>query len=90
MGKKKTMTNTPDSHKEAGNKAFLAKDYKEAAKHYTMAIEMSEENPNHIYFSNRANAYLNLGLNNECIEDCDQAIKIEETFVKSYWRKGKA
>jgi tetratricopeptide (TPR) repeat protein len=90
MGKKKPITNTPDSHKELGNKAFLAKDYKEAAKHYTMAIEMSGESPSHIYFSNRANAYLNQGLNDKCIEDCDQAIKIEETFVKSYWRKGKA
>lgn len=58
MPKKKAKVNTsnPESIKEAGNKAFLAKDYEEAVKQYTMAIEITLETPNHIYFANRANA----------------------------------
>jgi len=47
MGKKgkgkKTKDDTPESEviKEAGNKAFLAKNYEEAVKQYTMAIEIT-------------------------------------------------
>lgn len=56
MGKKKVINkNNPDAFKEAGNKAFAAKNFDEAIKHYTAAIEIT---PNHIYFANRANAYL--------------------------------
>ena len=56
---KKDNTN-PETIKEAGNKAFLAKNYEEAVKQYTMAIEITLETPNHIYFANRANAHLEL------------------------------
>ena len=56
---KKDNTN-PETLKEAGNKAFLAKNYEEAVKQYTMAIEITLETPNHIYFANRANAHLEL------------------------------
>jgi tetratricopeptide (TPR) repeat protein len=75
MGKKKAVkTNNPDALKEAGNKAFAQKKYTEAVKQYTMAIEISQETPNHIYFANRANAYLEMGLFEECIADCNQAM----------------
>jgi len=55
-----------------------------------MAIEITLEKPNHIYFSNRANAYLEMGAYEECIGDCNQAITIEPNFVKPYYRKAKA
>ena len=42
MGKKKTVdANNPDALKEAGNKAFGQKNFEEAVKSYTMAIELS-------------------------------------------------
>jgi tetratricopeptide (TPR) repeat protein len=91
MGKKKPVKlNNPDTHKEAGNKAFANKHYAEAIKQYTIAIEITLEAPNHIYFANRANAELELSLFEECILDCNQAIHIEPTFIKSYFRKAKA
>jgi tetratricopeptide (TPR) repeat protein len=91
MGKKKPVNlNNPDTLKEAGNKAFAKKNYKEAVNQYTMAIEITLEAPNHIYFANRANAELELSLFEECILDCNQAIQIEPTFIKSYFRKAKA
>lgn len=55
-----------------------------------MAIEITIEKPNHIYFANRANAYLEMGQLEECINDCNQAIQIESTFSKSYYRKARA
>ena len=91
MGKKKPVkTNDPDALKEAGNKAFAQKNYSEAVKQYTMAIEISQESPNHIYFANIANAYLEMGLFEECIADCNQAMQIDSMFPKSYYRKAKA
>ena len=42
MGKKKTKgNNNPETYKDAGNKAFLAKKYDEAIQQYTLAIEMT-------------------------------------------------
>ena len=88
MPKKKTINkNNPDALKEAGNKAYLAKNYNEAIKQYTAAIELSQ---NHIYYANRANAYLELENFEECIKDCVKAIEIEPSFPKSYYRKAKA
>ena len=42
MGKKKTINkNNPDALKEAGNKAYMVKNYTEAIKQYSAAIELS-------------------------------------------------
>ena len=91
MGKKKPASkNNPEALKEAGNKAFINQNYPEAVKQYTLAIEITLEKPNHVYFSNRANAYLEMNLFEECIADCNQAISIEASFVKPYYRKAKA
>jgi small glutamine-rich tetratricopeptide repeat-containing protein alpha len=91
MGKKKTINkNNPDALKEAGNKAFSNRNFEEAAKQYTMAIEITLDAPNHIYFANRANCFLELASYEECIVDCNRAIEIDPTFSKSYYRKAKA
>ena len=91
MGKKKAVNNSnPDALKAAGNKAFDQKKYEEAVKQYTLAIEITLDNPNHIYYANRANAYLELFANEECIADCNKAIQIEPTYSKSFYRKAKA
>jgi tetratricopeptide (TPR) repeat protein len=76
--------------KEAGNKAFANKNFQEAIKQYTLAIEVTLEKPNHVYFSNRANAYLEMGNYEECIGDCNYALHIEPNFAKAYFRKAKA
>ena len=58
--KKAANLDNPETVKELGNKAFLAGDFKEAISQYSNAIQMTEQNPNAIYYSNRANAYLEL------------------------------
>ena len=92
MGRKKgkASAKNPEDKKELGNKAFLAKRYDEAIKHYSEAIKLSEDDPNHIYFANRANAKLEIKDFQGCIEDCDDAIQIDATYVKTYLRKAKA
>ena len=90
MGKKKVSKTNPDALKEAGNKAFCQGSFEEALKLFTQAIELTEENPNHIFFANRANAHLELENFKDCIEDCDMAIKIDAKFIKSYIRKANA
>ena len=66
-----TNTMTAEDMKKAGNAAFAEKNFTGAALLYTAAIENSEGTPSHIYFANRANAYLSLGKYRECILDCD-------------------
>jgi len=91
MAKKKKVNETnPDALKEAGNKAFMTGNFEEAVRQFTMAIEITLEKPNHIYFANRANCFLELASYEECIVDCNKAIEIERTFSKSYYRKAKA
>ena len=48
----------------------MAKNFEEAVKCYTVAIEITLETPNHVYFANRANAQLELHHYEECISDC--------------------
>ena len=89
--KKKTQNKeTPEGCKEAGNKAFIARQFDEAIDLYTKAIELSGDSPSHIYFGNRANAYLEQGKLNECIADCDKAISIDVKYIKAHFRKSKA
>jgi tetratricopeptide (TPR) repeat protein len=67
MGKKKISKTNPEAFKEEGNKAFARGSFEEAVKLYTQAIDLTEGNPNHIYFANRANAYGSLGEFDKCI-----------------------
>lgn len=87
MGKKKPSKSNPDALKEEGNKAFANGSYQMAIDFYSQAIDLKQS---HIYYANRANAHLELGNFENCIQDCDEAIKIEPSFVKSYIRKGNA
>ena len=88
--KKQVDKNDPEAIKEAGNKAFMAKNFDEAIKCYTVAIEITLEKPNHVYYANRAYAWLELQKYEECIQDCDSAIEIDPNYWKSFYRKAKA
>tara|TARA_B110000285_G_C15054166_1_gene578624 strand:+ start:125 stop:337 length:213 start_codon:yes stop_codon:yes gene_type:complete len=70
MGKKTKATSASEQLKDSGNKAFAERQFDAAVDFYTQAIEKSTDKPNHVYFSNRANAYLELNKNQECIKDC--------------------
>jgi tetratricopeptide (TPR) repeat protein len=57
--------------KAQGNQLFEEEKFDEAVKQYTKAIELTNAKPNHIYYSNRANAYLSQNKWAEAIADCD-------------------
>lgn len=67
----------------------MSGNYAEAVELYSKAIETSTT-PNCIYFANRANAYLELNENEKCLQDCSEALKIDKTYVKAYYRKALA
>jgi len=73
-----------DEHKEAGNKAFAAKDFDEAIKCYTKAIQADPQN--HVYFSNRSASHASKGQWQDAISDAKQCIKLDPAFIKGYYR----
>ena len=80
----------PNCFQEKGDQAFEQKNFKEAVKQYTLAIDASKQKPNHIYVEKRAFAYLLMGLFSECIADCNQAMLIDPVYPKSYFTKARA
>jgi stress-induced-phosphoprotein 1 len=67
-----------------GNKAFAAKVYDEAIKHYTNAIKIDPNN--HLFFSNRSASYASKKQYDEAIADAKQCIKLDPSFIKGYYR----
>ncbi|GKT37301.1 hypothetical protein ADUPG1_010116 [Aduncisulcus paluster] len=74
--------------KDRGNELFKQQDYPAAIKAYSDSLFIFPNS--HIVYSNRALAYTRLGQHQNAIEDCDKAISLEPTYVKSYSRKGNA
>jgi len=74
--------------KDEGNAHFKAGEHLKAAAAYTKAIK-AEPN-NHVYYSNRSQAFLKLSKISKAIEDADKCIELEPTFVKGYHRKATA
>ncbi|KAH9314049.1 hypothetical protein KI387_022676, partial [Taxus chinensis] len=58
--------------KDAGNAAYKKKDFETAIHHYTKAMELDDEDIS--YLTNRAAVYLEMGMYDECIKDCDKAV----------------
>nr|VVW87819.1 unnamed protein product [Nymphaea colorata] len=74
--------------KEQGNQAYKNQDYAKAITFYTKAIEVDQLDPS--YFTNRALCYYNLNKFEECIKDCDRAIKINNNLPKAWKKKSQA
>ena len=74
--------------KELGAKAFTAKDYDTAIKHFTEAIK---ENPqDHTLYSNRSASYFNQGKSSSALQDADKCIEIKSDWDKGYQRRAMA
>lgn len=79
---------TAQEYKELGNKAFSAKDFEEAIKHYSAAIKLDPKN--HVYYSNRSASYASVKKYTEAISDAKQCIRHDLTFIKGYYRLASA
>lgn len=80
-------------HKENGNSAYKAKDYRGAIMHYTLAIETV---PNEVdkgtlatYYNNRAAAATMILQYEDALVDCNHILTFNPSFVKAYTRKAK-
>jgi len=74
--------------KDEGNTHFKAGEYLKAAASYTKAIKAEPDN--HVYYSNRSNAFLKLSKVAKALEDADKCIALAPQFVKGYHRKASA
>jgi len=79
---------TAEEFKEAGNKAFSAKNYDEAIKCYTDAIKLDKTN--HVFFSNRSASYAGKRKWDEAISDAKECIRLNPSFIKGYYRLSNA
>ncbi len=74
--------------KELGAKAFTAKDYDTAIKHFTEAIK---ENPqDHTLYSNRSACYFNQGKSSSALQDAEKCIEIKSDWDKGHQRRAMA
>ncbi|KAL7457790.1 hypothetical protein ACHAWC_010523 [Mediolabrus comicus] len=72
-----------------GNELMQKKQFSEALASFTTALKLSPDGPNsHIYFSNRAAAYCQLGQYADAAEDCRKSIELNDTYEEAYSRYG--
>ncbi|XP_053554934.1 dnaJ homolog subfamily C member 7 isoform X2 [Bombina bombina] len=76
-----------EAYKEKGNAFYAQKDYNQAYNYYTKAIDWSCKNPS--YYGNRAATLMMLAKFREALEDAQQAVRLDDTFVKGHQREGK-
>ncbi|KAK7398796.1 hypothetical protein VNO78_09969 [Psophocarpus tetragonolobus] len=74
--------------KEKGNQAYKDKQWQKAIGFYTEAIKLCGDNAT--YYSNRAQAYLELGSYLQAEADCTKAINLDKKNVKAFFRRGTA
>ncbi|XP_019854968.1 PREDICTED: dnaJ homolog subfamily C member 7-like [Amphimedon queenslandica] len=75
--------------KEEGNTAYKSGSYQEAYEIYSDALQIDPYNraTNAKLYCNRALASQKLGKLTESIDDCTQAIELDEKYVKAYQRR---
>ena len=70
--------------KQQGNKYFNEKEWEEAIKYYTLAIDIHPEEST--YYSNRSVCYVQLKLYTEALHDAIVAQTLNPTWSKAYYR----
>lgn len=74
-----------------GNTAINSKDYENAVKFYSEAIELCIDGVNaHVYYSNRAAAYCHLNRYQDAVDDCHSSLALSPDYIKAYSRLGLA
>lgn len=62
-----------------------AKDYENAVKYYTQAIELNPTNA--IYYGNRSLAYLRTECYGYALADATKSIELDKKYIKGYYRR---
>jgi N-acetylneuraminic acid mutarotase len=79
-----------EQHKQEGNKYFKERNFREAIKHYILAIEQQEESNHHILYNNLALSHLLLGEYEQAAQYARKSITYDDTFVKAYYTLSRA
>lgn len=74
-----------DEERNKGNELYKQGDFAASVQAYTESIKRNPSDPRG--YTNRASAYTKLVALPEALKDCEEAIKIDATFVKGYIRK---
>lgn len=77
-----------DCKRDEAKRAYGAKDYRQAVRLYSELIEgaESEDNQLHIYYSNRAACYQQLGQNQQALSDAESCCANKPSFTKGHTR----
>ncbi|XP_054624900.1 dnaJ homolog subfamily C member 7-like isoform X1 [Dunckerocampus dactyliophorus] len=76
-----------EGFKEQGNAFYSKKDYSKAFNYYTKAIDACPKNAS--YYGNRAATLMMLCRFREALEDSQQAVRLDDCFMKGHLREGK-
>uniref|UniRef100_A0AAQ4NYH4 Serine/threonine-protein phosphatase n=1 Tax=Gasterosteus aculeatus aculeatus TaxID=481459 RepID=A0AAQ4NYH4_GASAC len=71
--------------KEKANTYFKEKDYDNAIKYYSEALEVNPTNA--VYYSNRSLAYLRTECYGYALADATKALEIDKNYIKGYYRR---
>uniref|UniRef100_A0A8B9MKU6 Uncharacterized protein n=1 Tax=Accipiter nisus TaxID=211598 RepID=A0A8B9MKU6_9AVES len=65
--------------------ARVGKDYENAVKYYSSAIELNPTNA--IYYGNRSLAYLRTECYGYALADATRAVELDKKYIKGYYRR---
>uniref|UniRef100_A0A663F0N8 protein-serine/threonine phosphatase n=1 Tax=Aquila chrysaetos chrysaetos TaxID=223781 RepID=A0A663F0N8_AQUCH len=71
--------------KTRANEFFKGKDYENAVKYYSSAIELNPTNA--IYYGNRSLAYLRTECYGYALADATRAVELDKKYIKGYYRR---
>eukprot|EP00063_Salmo_salar_P027635 XP_014002470.1 PREDICTED: serine/threonine-protein phosphatase 5-like isoform X2 [Salmo salar] len=74
-----------EKFKEKANTYFKERDYENAIKYYTEALELNPSSA--IYFSNRSLAYLRTECYGYALADATKCLEIDQNYIKGYYRR---
>lgn len=73
--------------KDKGNEFFKNKQFEDALKYYSLAIEVKEDP---VFYSNRSACYVSLGQQEKVVEDTTAALKLKPDYSKCLLRRASA
>lgn len=82
-----------EREKAAGNTCYNQRKYAEAIMHYSKALQVPRKSTGNnkgdaVLYNNRAQCYIKLEEFRRALDDCDEAIRLDNTDVKAHMRRG--
>ncbi|XP_011308824.1 tetratricopeptide repeat protein 12-like [Fopius arisanus] len=84
---KKRRNERADTYKRIGNGAFDSGDYEKAVTYYGKAIEQRKDST--VIWNNRALSFMRLGLYEKALQDCEWALKVNDSNIKALLNSAK-